>query len=236
MALASLRRLSSSACFSSSLISALVASSSRLIFRALAGPRCAPGSLVIPCAARLAADIGAVPSGIASLQSRAHSPRIHRSARRSSSSRAFGPMAPSGPTWRVVSMMWAWGFPGRSQWTAPVVATPYRWRSESINAHVSRTCSRSSSSRGIATFSARAVRAFFRFSAASAAVQRFAVSTWLPSAVHDPRSPICCRLVAAAWLPYVLSSRASYMLRAVMYAARCTALCPALRATMDMDR
>lgn len=85
-------------------------------------------------------------------------------------------------------------------------------------------------------FSARAVRLFLRFSLASAAVHRAAVSTRLPSAVHDPRSPICCRLVAAAWLPYVRPRRGSWMLWAVMYAARWTDDWPLLRATMDMDR
>lgn len=119
---------------------------------------------------------------------------------------------------------------------APVVATPYRARIAAIKSSVRRTCSSSGISLGRAMFMALAVLELCLFSAPSAAVHSAAVSIWLPSASQLPRSSICCRLVLAAWLPYVLPRRASYMLRAVTYAARCTALCPALRATMDMDK
>lgn len=156
--------------------------------------------------------------------------------RRSSSSRTFAPKTPPGLTWRVVSMTWACGFPGRSRWTAPVTATPYRARIAPIKSSVRRTCSSSGISLGRAMFMALAVLELCLFSAPSAAVHSAAVSIWLPSASQLPRSSICAALAADAWLPYALSSRESYIVRQEIYAARWMADCPTPRETMDMDR
>lgn len=203
-------------------ISARVASSSFLIFRLRAGPRCRPGSRRMPCAARDFSEIWAS-GGKAWLQIRAHSARIHfssRGPRPSSRLRVFCPNTPPGPTARVVIIMWAWGFFGRSQCRAPVVATPYLSLSAAIKSHVRRIFVSSSTSRGRATLSARAVRAFRLVSAASAAVQSSAVSTWLPSANQLPRLPTRWAFALDAWLPYVVSSLRSCIVLQVIYAAR----------------
>lgn len=176
--------MASASCRLISVISARTAANSCLIFRALAGPKCAPGSRCIPCASRLSADIWAS-GGKDSLQIRAHSCRIHLISWGPcplSRLRVLLPKTIPGATWRVVIMMCAWGFSGLSQWIEPVTATPYLWRKAVIKSQVSRIFCSSVTSRGRAMLIARAVLASLRFSACSAAAHRSAVSTGLPSA------------------------------------------------------